>query len=195
MNAIADTITTRLSPSATEMLRTDHAKVLAASHRYKISDSPGKKLAVVNTVCLALEVHAQLEEEIFYPAVRAVHPAVVEKSVPEHEEMRTLIATLRGMEPTSEEYDRTFMALMRSVIHHVADEETTLLPDAERLLGDEIGELGARMTKRRLQLMAPRLGEITRNSVRTFPAAPMLLAAGAVLAGAYLFRRNSGSGS
>jgi hypothetical protein len=55
--------------------------------------------------------------------------------------------------------------------------------------------LGAQMTKRRLQLMAPRLGEMTRNSVRAMPAAPMLLAAGAVIAGAYLFRRNSGSGS
>jgi hemerythrin superfamily protein len=191
MNAITE----RLSPSATEMLRTDHTKVLSAFHRYNISASAGKKLAVVNTVCLALEVHAQLEEEIFYPAVRAVHPAIVEKSVPEHEEMRTLIATLRGMEPTIEEYDRTFMALMRTVMHHVADEETSLLPDAERLLGEELGELGAQMMKRRLQLMAPRLGEITRNSVRAMPAAPMLLAAGAVLAGAYLFRRNSGSGS
>jgi hemerythrin superfamily protein len=191
MNTLAE----RLAPSATEILRTDHTKVLTAFHRYRISASPGKKLALVNTVCLALEVHAQLEEEIFYPAVRAVHPALVEKSVPEHEEMRSLIATLRGMEPTIEEYDRTFMELMRTVMHHVADEETTLLPDTERLLGDELGELGAQMTKRRLQLMAPRLGEIARNSVRAMPAAPMLLAAGAVLAGAYLFRRNSGSGS
>jgi hypothetical protein len=41
---------------------------------------------LVNTVCLALEVHAQMEEEIFYPAIRAEHPAIVDKSVPEHEE-------------------------------------------------------------------------------------------------------------
>lgn len=93
-----------------------HTKVLTAFHRYKISASPGKKLALVNTVCLSLEVHAQLEEEIFYPAVRAVHPALVEKSVPEHEEMRTLIATLRGMEPTSEEYDRTLFGVRVVII-------------------------------------------------------------------------------
>jgi hypothetical protein len=184
-----NTITERFAPSATEMIRGDHQKVLAAFHRYKLAASPGKKLALVNTVCLALEVHAQLEEEIFYPAMRPEHPALVEKSVPEHDEMRSLIATLRSMEPSGEEYDRTFMELMRTVIHHVADEETTLLPDAERLFGPQLSELGARMMRRRLQLMMPRAAEVARNSVRAMPATPLLLAAGALIAGAWLFRR------
>ena len=105
--------------------------------------------------------------------------------------MRSLIAMLRGMQPESEEYDRTFMELMRAVMHHVADEETTLLPDAERLLGGELGELGARMLKRRLQLMVPRAGEAARYSARAMPATPLLVAAGALLAGAWLFSRRS----
>ena len=187
MNALAQT----LAPSATDLIRADHTKVLGAFHRYKMASSPARKHAIVNTVCLALEVHAQIEEEIFYPAVRAEHPAIVDKSVPEHAEMRSLIAMLRGMQPESEEYDRTFMGLMRAVMHHVADEETTLLPDAERLLGGELGELGARMLKRRLQLMVPRAGEAARYSVRAMPAAPLLVAAGALVAGAWLFSRRS----
>jgi hemerythrin HHE cation binding domain-containing protein len=185
MNAIAET----LAPSATDLIRNDHTKVLAAFHRYKPSSSPARKRALVNTVCLALEVHAQLEEEIFYPAIRGAHPAVVDKSVPEHEEMRSLIATLRGIEPVSAEYDRTFMELMRTVIHHVADEETSLLADAERLLQGELGELGARMMRRRMQLMMPRAGEIARNGALAMSATPLLLAAGALIAGALLFRR------
>ena len=187
MNALAQT----LAPSATDLIRADHTKVLGAFHRYKMASSPARKHAIVNTVCLALEVHAQIEEEIFYPAVRAEHPAIVDKSVPEHAEMRSLIAMLRGMQPESEEYDRTFMELMRAVMHHVADEETTLLPDAERLLGGELRELGARMLKRRLQLMVPRAGEAARYSARAMPAAPLLVAAGALVAGAWLFSRRS----
>jgi hypothetical protein len=187
MNAFTQT----LAPSATDLIRGDHARVLGAFHRYKMASSPGRKQALVNTVCLALEVHAQIEEEIFYPAIRAEHPALVEKSVPEHEEMRSLIAMLRAMRPEDEEYDRSFMELMRKVIHHVADEETTLLPDAERLLAPQLGELGARMMKRRLELMLPRAGEAARYSARALPAAPLLVAAGALVAGAWLFSRRA----
>jgi hypothetical protein len=122
--------------------------------------------------------------------MRDAHPELVEKSVPEHDEMRSLISSLRGTPPSDGEYDRMFMDLMRTVIHHVADEETTLLPVAERLLAAELGTLGARMMKRRLELMAPHAGEIARSSARSLPAVP-LLAAGALLAGAWLVRRRT----
>ena len=102
-----------------------------------------------------------LEEEIFYPAVREVtEDELIRESMAEHQEMKRLIGLLRRMEPEAIDYDETVMALMREVLHHVADEETVVLPAAERLLGDSLGELGARMTKRRVQLVAPRSGEI-----------------------------------
>jgi Hemerythrin HHE cation binding domain len=183
----------KISPSATNMIRMDHTHVLSTFHQYEIDSSPGTKQALVNTICLALEIHAQLEEEIFYPAVRAVtsHNRVMDKSVPEHNEMRRLIGRLRSMAPTDAGYDDTVMDLMRDVIHHVADEETSLLPDAERMLGDRLGELGAQMTKRRLQLSAPHAGEIAMNTARGLPASTMVMAAGALLAGTYLMRRSS----
>jgi hypothetical protein len=80
------------------------------------------------------------------------------------------------------------MELMRSVMHHVADEETVLLPAAERLMPEKLCELGAQMTKRRLQLSAPHAAEIARGTVRTMPAGTMLVAGG-LLAGAYLLGR------
>jgi hypothetical protein len=104
--------------------------------------------------------------------------------------MRESIARLRGMEPTDFGYDETFMQLMREVVHHVADEETVLLPEAERVLKDRLGELGAEMTKRRLQLAAPRAGEIAANTVRGMPTTSMLVAAGTLIAGTYLVRRS-----
>ncbi|TCS36245.1 hemerythrin HHE cation binding domain-containing protein [Paucimonas lemoignei] len=190
MNAL----TSKLSPSITNMIRMDHTTVLATFHQYDPNASDNTKQALVQQVCLALEIHAQLEEEIFYPEMRSVAGSsdVLTKSVPEHDEMRKLIARLRSMTPDDLTYDSTFMELMRDVMHHVADEETVLLPEAERLLADRLNELGAQMTKRRLQLMAPHSGEIAMNTMRTMPASSMLMAAGALLAGGYLLKRSRG---
>jgi len=188
MNAIMK----RLSPSVTDMIRMDHAHVQSAFHRYHPDDSPRSRQAIVNTACLEIEIHAQLEEEIFYPAMRALvkDNALVDKSLTEHCEMRQLVSELRGMDALNPGYTDTFMTLMRDVLHHAADEETQLLPEAERLLGDRLGELGAEMTRRRLQLAAPHASEIAVNTVRAFPAMSVLLGAGALVAGTYLFRRS-----
>jgi hemerythrin superfamily protein len=181
----------KLAPTITNMIRMDHTHVLATFHQYEVDTGPRTKQALVNTISLALEIHAQLEEEIFYPAVRRVvtDAQVIDKSVPEHDEMRRLIARLREMEPTHADYDRTVMELMRDVMHHVADEETVLLPAAERMLAGELEELGAEMTKRRLQLSAPRAGEIAGNTLRALPASTMLMSVGAVLAGSLVLKR------
>ncbi|MDB5825335.1 MAG: hemerythrin protein [Herminiimonas sp.] len=187
-----NSLMTRLSPTITNMIRMDHTHVLASFHQYHIDDSAQTRQALVNTICIALEIHAQLEEEIFYPAMRSLEKdrSTVEKSFPEHAEMKRLIARLRTMEPDDAGYNDTFMELMRDVMHHVADEETILLRDAERNMDpDRLSELGAEMTKLRLQLAAPRAGEIAWNTVRGLPATSMLIAAGAVLAGTYLVRR------
>lgn len=182
MNFIAE----KLAPTATGMIRMDHTHVLATFHQYTIATSPGVKRGLVNTACVALEIHAQLEEEIFYPAVHAVDDsATMQKSVPEHDEMRRLIARLRSMEPEDAGYDDTFMELMRDVLHHVADEETVLLPQAERLLGDRLHELGARMTKRRLELTVPRTGEIALNMARAMSTSTLAVL-GAAVTGACL---------
>src|SRR5512140_1916833 len=131
------------SPSATSMLRTDHTHVLSTFHKYHIDTAAATKQAIVNTVCMSLEIHAQLEEEIFYPAMRqaGIDTDVVDKSVPEHGEMKRLIGVLRNREPGTSGYDDTFMELMRNVLRHIVDEETKLLPDAERVLADRLGEL------------------------------------------------------
>ena len=181
----------KIAPTVTNMIRMDHTHVLATFHQYEADTHPQTKQALVNTISLALEIHAQLEEEIFYPAVRRVvtDAQVIDQSVPQHDEMRRLIARLREMTPGDAEYDRTFMELMRDVMHHVADEETVLLPAAERLLVDELEELGAQMTKRRLQLSAPRAGEIAGNTLRAMPASTMLMSVGAVLAGSLVLKR------
>ncbi len=186
-------MTDKFSPSITNMIRMDHTHVMATFHQYETNTASKTKQALVNTICVALEIHAQLEEEIFYPALRAIAKDrdKVDKAPGEHDQIRELITRLRAMQPTDSYYDQTVMQLMRTVMHHVADEETILLPDAELHLADRLGELGMQMTRRRLQLAAPRAGEIAYNTMRGMPATSMLVAAGAVLAGTYLFKRTN----
>jgi hemerythrin superfamily protein len=180
----------KFSPGITKMIRADHSHVMVIFHRFNAEASADKKLAIVKAACLAIEIHAQLEEEIFYPALREVDGGneVLAKSKPEHDEMRRLMAELREMEAGDAALDETFMSLMREVLHHVADEETVLLPAAERLLADRLSELGAQMTRRRLQLAKPHAAEMAMNTARAMPAGTMLVAGG-LIAGAYLLGR------
>ena len=180
---------TKVAPSITDMIRADHGRVLATFHRFKARTSPATKRALVASISLALEVHAQAEEEIFYPAMGSIDTALVGKLIPEHDKMRNLIGALRGMDSAAPQYDSTVMELMREVMHHIADEETVLLAEAERVLGERLGELGAKFMKRRLQLMAPHAGEMTRAKARAFPKANLLVLAGALAGAAFLFQR------
>jgi hemerythrin superfamily protein len=179
----------RISPSVTNMIRMDHTHVLTTFHQYHPDTSARVKRGLADTICVALEIHAQLEEEIFYPAMRAIAETdFMSKSVPDHDQMRRLITQLRNLAPDEPSFDETFFQLMNAVMHHVADEETLLLPTAERVLGDRLGELGAEMTKRRMQLTASRGGELAGSVARSMGAGGLALGAGALLAAGYLFR-------
>jgi hypothetical protein len=181
------------STTATHMIRTDHANVMGTFHQYEVDASPRVKKALADSVCIALEIHAQLEEEIFYPAMRAIADTeFVNKSVPEHQQMRELIMQLRNLEPTDSTFDTTFFRLMNTVMHHVADEETLLLPAAERVLADRLAELGAQMTKRRLQLAVPRTGQRIGAAARSMGTGSLIMGATALLACSYLLARPRG---
>lgn len=186
MSAALDSLT----PDITRMIRLDHAHVLAAFRRYRSRLTEARKRALVENVCLALEVHTQLEEEIFYPAMRRIAAAgeILDKSLPEHEEARRLIRSMRGMEPVDANYDETFRKLIRAVLHHVADEETVLLPLAEELMPDELGHLGRLMTRRRIELLRPHAAEAAATTIRTFPVGAAAAAAGVLAAGWLLVR-------
>jgi hypothetical protein len=172
-------------PLLTNLIRMDHTAVMLAFHQYEIDAPASKKHGIAESICVALEIHAQLEEEILYPATRPLvdRSLMDDRIVPETEEVLQRIAILRTLQPGSGEYDDAFMALMREVIHHVAEEETTLLPAAERQLSGQLGALGARMAKRKLELTAGRAGELAASAWRMTSPRTLLLAAAVLLAG------------
>jgi hemerythrin superfamily protein len=184
-----------LSPSITDMIRFDHSHVNLTSHQYVVTKKPAVKKALAETICDALDIHATLEEEIFYPALRelGLGGAALSKSVPEHMDMRKLIAKIRRTDASTVQYDELFSELMRDVMHHVADEETILLPEAERVMTrHRLNELGVQMTKRRLELLAPKAGKAAVNTVVGFSSsttAVVLSAVSALLLGRFLSKK------
>lgn len=191
----ADQASQAAGPWITTMIRLDHTHVLALFRRCRPFTSAARKRALVENACLALEVHARLEEEIFYPALREVIGSneLLEKSVPEHDEMRDIIAELSTMDPTDAGYDDRVHALMRVVLHHVADEESVLLPLAEERMPERLGALGMQMTRRRAELLKPHLAEVTRMTVRSFPLATAAVAVGALAIVWAVLRPNRGA--
>jgi hemerythrin superfamily protein len=186
-----------MTPSITSMIRLDHMHVLALFRRFRPWTSVSRKRALVANACIALEIHARLEEEIFYPAVREAggDTEVLDKSVPEHNEMRRLIAELRASDPLGDpRFDDKFQTLMRVVLHHVADEESVVLPLAEASLTDQLGVLGARMTRRRMQLLAPSLAEVAVTTGRSFPLLTAALGLGIAATAWMLLRPGSRRG-
>ena len=192
-----NTITRKLSPNATSMIRMDHTHVLAQFHKIDPRIAEGQREAVVRSICAALEIHAQIEEEIFYPAVRAsgVNAPALERSLPEHDEMRRLIERVRSLDGQRAAQDDALNELINVVMHHMADEETQILPAAERFLGPErLAELGAQMTERRLELARPRAAELASDLARAAPAKTALVAIGALVAGTMLVKAFSSNG-
>ncbi|WP_229413474.1 hemerythrin domain-containing protein [Massilia violaceinigra] len=171
----------KLSPSVTDMIRFDHSHVLVTFHQYTTAARPSVKKALAETICDALEIHATLEEEVFYPVLRRLNGTepVIQKSQPEHDEMRRLIAELRATGPTDRRHDQLLHELMRDVMHHVADEETMLLPEAERMLDkNRLNELGAQMTRRRLELLKPKVGKIAADTAVGFSGSTTAIVVG-----------------
>ena len=169
----------KLSPTITNMIRLDHTHALAIFHQYSQDKDQNTKKALANSICLALEIHAKLEEAVFYPALKEIIPDnhTLVKSLPEHNELKVLISKLRNCQPDDPNFDSLLMELMRDTLHHVADEETNLLPAAEKLLKtDRLRELGSDMTVLRLKLLAPHTGEIITDTVKGFKQSPIFWA-------------------
>lgn len=171
-----------LMPSVTNMIRLDHTHAMSTFHQYKRDTPPRAKRGLADHLCLALEIHAELEEQVFYPALRAADPDFdAQHSVQDHQEIRELIARVRNADEHTPALDEAVQALMRVVMHHVADEETQVLPAAEARMPERLGELGWEMIKLRTRLVAGRAPAIASSAARALSGNKVALALGGVL--------------
>jgi hemerythrin superfamily protein len=151
----------RQDTDAIEMLKGDHKAVKALFKKFAAlkddadEGSDEEKVAVVRQICDALTVHAEIEEEIFYPAVREAidDEDLMDEALVEHAGAKELIAQLREMGPEDELYDAKVTVLGEQIDHHVEEEETDMFPKAKKAKVDT-DELGAAMAARRDELTA-----------------------------------------
>jgi hemerythrin superfamily protein len=142
---------------ATTLLRADHKLVSALFAEFDKARSPVKKQQLVAQICAELTVHAQLEEEIFYPAFKEAlkDKELVPEATVEHATLKELIAQVEGVKPDGEMFDAKIKVLSEYVKHHVKEEQNEMFPKAESSSLDMI-ELGAALTQRKAELRAER---------------------------------------
>jgi hemerythrin superfamily protein len=142
--------------SAIELLTADHEKVNRLfDHFKKIKDkgNDDDKQALVKQVCNELTVHAQIEEEIFYPALRGAPDAddLLDEAKVEHTSIKKLVTDLEFMNPGDELYDAKFTVLGEYVKHHVEEEQTQIFPKAKKS-GVDMAKLGEELADRKQEL-------------------------------------------
>jgi hemerythrin superfamily protein len=138
---------------AITLLKDDHKTVEGLFKRFEsLGDRAyATKRKVADQIIRELSVHAQIEEQIFYPEVReAVEETEdqVLESLEEHHIVKWTLSELEGMDPHDERFTAKVTVLMESVRHHVKEEETELFPKVRRNVDrTTLGNLGERMAK------------------------------------------------
>jgi hypothetical protein len=147
--------------NACELLDADHIAVkhlfveharLAVSPDAASTSADRKALAL--KICDELTVHAQIEEEIFYPALRDASPdaaKLLDEAEAEHQEAKQMIARLRSMDQADAAMDALVAELNRAIEHHVKEERDELFPKA-RSCGLDLDALAARLRERQQEL-------------------------------------------
>jgi hemerythrin superfamily protein len=141
---------------ATKLLKNDHDEVRAMFKEYeKTGDRAlAKKAKLFEQIRDALTAHAKVEEEVFYPAVRAARSEEakddVREATEEHKIVKTLLSELDRMKPSDEQYDAKMKVLMESVEHHAEEEEKEMFKQARKYISKErLESLGEEMEIRK----------------------------------------------
>src|SRR5215211_661360 len=138
------------SVSALELLEEDHQQVDGFFEEYENLEDAGEKERMALKICLALAVHAHIEEEIFYPAAReAIEKAeLIDEGIVEHAAAKQLIAEIESMDASDELYDAKVKVLGEQVSHHIEEEEGELFPQVKNTKLD-LDALGKKMAERK----------------------------------------------
>ena len=140
---------------AIKLLTADHREVDALFKKFEKTDDENEKAEIVANICQALSAHADIEEEIFYPAARDAledkGEDLMDEAEVEHASIKSLVEQLQEAEPGSDLYDAKVTVLMEYVKHHVKEEEGEIFPKVKKS-GLDLEELGAEMAERKADL-------------------------------------------
>ncbi len=141
--------TSRPVPDALTRIQAEHAELQQMFTAFENTRSVNNKRFLVQRICTTVVVHAQVKEEIFYPAVKAVTP----QPVPQHSAMKAMVAHIQSLEPVAEQVDGPIQVLADEVNLHVSALHDQMLPHV-KASGIDLVELGERMARRKAELIA-----------------------------------------
>jgi hypothetical protein len=146
---------TKKPQSAIAMLKEDHRKVKELFDDFEETTGSAAKKKIVTEAIMELKIHATLEEEFFYPAVRQEiedTEGLMDEADEEHHVAKILIAELEQMQGDEEHWEAKFKVLAESVRHHIKEEEGEMFPLAKETEIDFVA-LAEQMTTMKAQLM------------------------------------------
>ena len=142
---------------AISMLKADHRTVNDLFAQYESAGDCRTKRLIAKQVFTELALHAQLEENVFYPAYEERTgkngTQLVADSRLEHEKVKELMLAMQGLDLAEEEFEAKFHELMHTVRHHVDAEEHEMFPEAEQILEDQLEDLMDAMVELKHQLI------------------------------------------
>lgn len=166
-----------MAADAIELLTDDHEQVAALFDEYdEVSadaDDAGRR-RLAQGICDALTVHAQLEEEVFYPAARGAltDESLVDAALADHAEIADMITEIESMDAADAAYDAGIRELRARVERHVEREENELFAQFATMDLD-VDELGTELAERRSEIEAMRDPGI-REPTERYPAGPSM---------------------
>ncbi len=142
---------------AVALLKEDHRTVEDLFARFEKASGDGRKQELATEICTELSIHAQIEEEIFYPACEGkVEEDLLKEAYVEHDGAKVLIGEIMAGEPSDEFYDAKVKVLQEQIEHHVQEEEKRLegLFSQARAAGLDMDELGEQLRARKEEMKA-----------------------------------------
>jgi len=140
---------------AIQLLRADHRKVQDLFDQFEKSRGDDRKAKLAQEICTELKVHAQIEEEIFYPAAREAlkEQDLIDEATVEHASAKELIAQIEQAQAGDELFDAKVTVLGEYIKHHVKEEHSELFPKLKKTKLD-LKALGEQLAERKEALMA-----------------------------------------
>ena len=135
--------------NAIELLKNDHQEASSLMEQIELADKGDRSAKELFTqLKQALTLHTQIEEQVFYPALKSFEETkdMVPEALEEHQEVDDLLAEMAALSPGNDEFMDKFTELRDAVEHHVEEEENEMFPKAEKVLGESrLQEMGRQM--------------------------------------------------
>lgn len=144
----------RRPQDAIALLRNDHSVVEDLFEQFEKARDDRRKQTLAARICLELKIHTQIEEEIFYPAVRQALPKeedLLDEANVEHASAKDLIEQIEAGKPGDEYWEAKVTVLGEYIKHHVKEEHTEMFPKVRKTKLD-LKVLGEQLRSRKEEL-------------------------------------------